>query len=173
MTFQPIPPPPNLRRSPTATARYMLSECWDGRLPVDPSAIARNLGLHVRPKNPFDPDSAGWSGRFDADAKSIEFDASEALVRQRFTISHELGHFALKHGTRFRDNASAFSSRNSDLVEREANQFAAELLMPAEQVRSLVSSGRFSSVEDLASIFKVSKVAMAYRVANLGIGGVR
>jgi len=50
------------------------------------------------------------------------------------------------------------------MMEREANQFAAELLMPAERVRS--DAGSYS-LSRLAKRFDVSQPAMAYRLASL------
>jgi Zn-dependent peptidase ImmA (M78 family) len=51
-----------------------------------------------------------------------------------------------------------------EMMEREANQFAAELLMPAERVRS--DAGSYS-LSRLAKRFDVSQPAMAYRLASL------
>lgn len=152
--------------SPSFAAKAMLSQYWDGRLPVDPIAIAHRIGLTVRQL----PDLSPYSGWFNAEAHVIEYQPTEARVRQRFTVAHELGHYALGHGTRARDTAMQFSSGTSDPAERAANQFAAELLMPADAVHSIVSSGQFRTVDELARVFDVSKVAMSYRMTNLGIG---
>lgn len=48
--------------------------------------------------------------------------------------------------------------------EREANRFAAELLMPADKVRADVGS---YSLSRLTKRFDVSQPAMAYRLASL------
>ena len=53
-------------------------------------------------------------------------------------------------------------------VEREANRFAAELLMPAEAVEYLVRTMKDATVAKMASRFDVSQVAMGYRLKNLG-----
>lgn len=151
--------------SPAVAAQSMLSQHWDERLPVDPRFLARQVGLVTRAT----PHSR-YSGWFDPDQCLIEYNGNEAPVRQRFTIAHELGHYALQHGPRPRDTAESFSSRNSDPLERAANQFAAELLMPADAVRQIVNSGRFATLDDIAKVFKVSKVAMSYRMTNLGLG---
>lgn len=152
--------------SPASAARMMLAGHWDQRLPVDPAALANRVGLHVTPLAATAP----YSGWFDEARQTIEYKHSEARVRQRFTIAHELGHFALGHGTRPRDTPAVFSSRVSDPLEREANQFAAELLMPEGAVKQIVQSGQFSSLDEVAAVFDVSKVAMSYRLANLGVG---
>lgn len=151
---------------PDLAAMMILDEFWDKLLPVDPIKISARLGLEVRPKDPLSEEE--WSGRFSATDRLIEYSSREASVRQRFTIAHELGHFVLSHGDAFRDTPAAFSSRNSDPRERDANRFAAELLMPEAAIRKVIAAGRFDE-DELARAFGVSKVAMAYRVGNLGL----
>ncbi|HEX6899799.1 MAG TPA: ImmA/IrrE family metallo-endopeptidase [Thermoanaerobaculia bacterium] len=59
---------------------------------------------------------------------------------RRFTLAHEIGHWQLHKGeVYFRDfplTAGDRSGSNRPLVEREANRFAEELLMPRELVRA-------------------------------------
>ncbi len=98
--------------------------------------------------------------------------------RQRFTIAHELGHFFLhKNGTYVDRSTSAFF-RNSESgsgtlkEEREANQFAAALLMPSEWVYREIGNNNLNldddlAVMDLAERFGVSEQAMSFRLANL------
>ena len=83
-------------------------------------------------------------------------------------MAHELGHYALGHGTRPRDLPTMFSSRQTDPIERDANKFAAALLMPASAIKYLVSQMGVTDISDLASTFDVSEVAMEYRLKNLG-----
>lgn len=58
--------------------------------------------------------------------------------RHNFTIAHELGHYFLKHELKEgrlicdRNNVSEDNSIENELVEQEANYFAACLLMPRE-----------------------------------------
>ena len=99
--------------------------------------------------------------------------------RQRFTIAHEIGHFVLHRGgtyidkgtyARFRDLESGSGTKRE---EREANQFAAELLMPRHLVETLLQSqhldpGDDGSLNRLAEEFEVSALAMSFRLANLG-----
>lgn len=157
--------------SPEVTARAVLRRYWDGSLPVRPDAIAKLLGVHLKSCGGLGEPSYEFSGYFKmvGTHPMIEYNRADPIVRQRFTIAHELGHYALGHKDSPRDRPSSFGTGVSDPLERAANQFAAELLMPAESVRSAVRSGRFSSVEQLAKAFLVSKVAMGYRLTNLDI----
>lgn len=157
MSYEPI--------SPSIAAQHMLERYWDRRLPVDPFEIAERIGLQVQ-QLPYYSQYSGW---YDADGGTIHYKSDEAVVRQRFTVAHELGHYALGHGDSPRDTPAQFSSRAVDYRERQANQFAAELLMPEDAVHQIVSSGRYGSLDELARLFHVSKVAMSYRISNLGV----
>ena len=104
--------------------------------------------------------------------------------RQRFTIAHELGHFLLHEGQdvhldesrgAFRVNLrSPESARGEDNDEKEANLFAAELLMPAIfleqdlQGEDLDLLGDSEFLEKLAKKYKVSIQALTFRLAYLG-----
>ncbi len=166
--------PPSLNRaggkSPAAAARELLASHWNGVLPVRPEEIARKVGLTIKNiSSVFADEDYPFSGHFLRDKMVIEVNIDEGVLRQRFTLAHELGHWALGHEDAPRDISTNFSSAQSSPMERAANQFAAELLMPANAVAKLVRSGQFSSVDDLATAFQVSKVAMTYRVNNLGL----
>ena len=116
----------------------------------------------------------------------IVVNKNHARVRQRFTIAHEIGHYVLEHhrnGSMFIDLPSRHMStalfRNSDsstgeiLQEREANAFAAALLMPKYLVKEEIEDLNLSfdqddkSVEQLAKKFKVSSQSMMFRLSNL------
>jgi|EndMetStandDraft_3_1072993.scaffolds.fasta_scaffold231676_2 Zn-dependent peptidase ImmA (M78 family) len=151
------------------------------RIPVDPSAVAAHLGCTVVWKN-FSDDLSGVLIRKDG-AVTIAVNNSDSQLRQRFTIAHECGHLALAHeGEIFIDKQvvnrrDGTSSLAIDDREIEANQFAASLLMPREEIVShldhLLSScrNRTMLIEQLASKFKVSRQAMEIRLVNLGLLG--
>ncbi|MEW5926992.1 MAG: ImmA/IrrE family metallo-endopeptidase [Gemmatimonadota bacterium] len=95
--------------------------------------------------------------------------------QRRFTIAHELGHFAIPHhstpGVRECLEDDLVGVRVSGPVEREANEFAAELLMPrAPFARDIAHRPAcFRSVKELAAPAKydVSVTACALRWINL------
>jgi len=157
------------RTRPESLASKFLRFYWDGSLPVDPVRIAQAAGVVVYGRGGLEDPHYKYSGyykRFNGQP-SIEFNITEAPVRQRFTIAHELGHFALGHEDSPRDAGDFQSSR--DPSERQANQFAAELLMPADEVKNMFMSGVMGSTDRLASVFGVSKAALGYRLINLGL----
>lgn len=110
-------------------------------------------------------------------AANIGYNLGESENRQRFTVAHELGHFVLHskekqlfvdktQSTFYRDlNSSSGQLRH----EREANSFAAAILMPRVLVVEELEKKPNSSIKALADKFKVSEQAMTIRLTNLGL----
>jgi hypothetical protein len=103
------------------------------------------------------------------------------LGRRRFTAAHELGHAVLHRDRmgRYRADATVEEANESDdEMEREANRFAAELLMPAEVCAVRAEELRAEHgccprgvlAYQLASELLVSREAMRYRLRSLGVG---
>ena len=158
--------PSVLRKS----AADVLKEHWDGNLPVRPSEIARAQGIVV-----LESPMLKESGRIQREADGRVFimvNSNESELRNRFTIAHELGHFNLGHLTgsaMCRDFPESYGANTQKPEEREANDFAANLLMPADAVRFVIERGYAKSVDDLRMMFRVSEVAMRFRLMNLGL----
>lgn len=95
---------------------------------------------------------------------------TDAPVRRRFTLAHELGHLRCGHdGSIPVDTVTTLSGKTSDAREIQANAFAAELLVPAAGARAMVD-GREPSLDDvvrLAERFGVSCVAALFRLNTL------
>lgn len=115
------------------TAEEVLEQRHGRRAPVDVAAIASHYARIVYRE--LDTDISGALVPLETKTWAIRVNDTHPPVRQRFTIAHELGHLLLHGYTaphadrsfRFRDTRS---SEGSALEEVEANQFAAELLMP-------------------------------------------
>jgi Zn-dependent peptidase ImmA (M78 family)/DNA-binding XRE family transcriptional regulator len=160
-------------RDPVRAAQELSALADRKRPPIDVEGIARACGLRVLG---YDfGDEAPVSG-FLIELESgpvIGFNKGQfSHGRQRFTIAHELAHYLLRHHDNFHiDVASAVAhgeAPNYDWRdERAANEFAAELLMPAPLV--LGAAQRVKSVRDLARLFEVSQEAMGFRLINLGL----
>lgn len=139
-------------------------------IPVDLEKAAEKLNIKVR-RAPSE-DFSGLLIRKDGRAL-IGINDDESHVRQRFTLAHELAHFCL-HPTKdafvdYRDNQTGIV-RNKK--EREANFFAACLLMPRENLvadmSKISSRGIYESeIQEIANKYDVSKEAMSYRLINL------
>jgi Zn-dependent peptidase ImmA (M78 family) len=110
--------------------------------------------------------------------------AGDIVARRRFSAAHELAHFVLHRGVmgRFRaDTDKTLQEADGDVadqMEREANRFAVELLMPADLCRARAEQmwrkhgccPRGVLVYQLASELLVSREAMRYRLQALGVG---
>jgi len=89
--------------------------------------------------------------------------------RQRFTIAHELGHFILHRDQRQSfncDKASVYSGADTiRVIEREADDFASNLLMPGDLLREWISNQRVDLhvLSALAKRFQVSFEALCIR----------
>lgn len=107
--------------------------------------------------------SAQWvSGRW-----LIVVDQGEPLVRQRFSLAHELKHILDSPFITFLylDSAGVSSATR---IEQVADYFAASLLMPRQWLRRAWASG-MHSVPLLAKQFGVSYSAMRVRLLQLGL----
>jgi len=145
------------------------------KLPVNVDNLAKKLGVGIEASD-FNDEVSGLFVIKD-DKPFIAYNLNQSKKRRRFTIAHELGHFILhsKSKSLFIDKNNSVLYRNSEsstgeyLKEREANAFAAALLMPipliAQEIKSLDGN---DIVEKLASKFQVSTQAMSFRLSNLG-----
>lgn len=144
--------------------------------PVSINDIVENNGLDIK----FSDLGENVSGvlAIQNEKGSIGVNKNESKVRQRFTLAHELGHYVLhskKQNQLFIEDKMYRNEESStgDLRrEREANAFAAATLMPKELLKQEIEKHQLDiahedSIKKLAQIFKVSEVAMTYRVTNL------
>jgi Zn-dependent peptidase ImmA (M78 family) len=151
------------------------------KAPVPVVAVAEHLGIRVE-SSVLGDDVSGLIVIKESGA-IISYHEGHASVRQRFTIAHEIGHYVLHRasGPLFIDNNTygivmardEASSTGEVRREREANAFAAALLMPTELIEKAVSDKHLdladeSALLELAREFDVSALAMTYRLVNLG-----
>ncbi len=150
------------------------------KAPVSVSRFAKKSSLQLIPYE-FGEGISGALLIEDGKA-TVGYNPKESKVRQRFTIAHEIGHYILhrqnspifydKAQILFRDENNSSGQRK----EREANAFAASLLMPKSMINKELSAIRNDKIgitdeeiiKELASRFEVSQIAMTYRLANLG-----
>lgn len=156
-------------------AEEMLRTHWareDGTipLPVDPIAIAGKLDIKVFTA-PLEQNVSGKLFMKVGQDPEIYLNQADSYNRQRFTCAHELGHWT-KHvaegveSGEIVDYRGPLSSTGTDHQEIYANQFAAALLMPAEEVQRLTERG-YGPIA-IADTLRVSPDAAAFRVTNVG-----
>lgn len=139
---------------------------------------------------------ANIAGKLYTEDRVIEVKKSDAYVRQRFTIAHEIGHYQLhvvaagllpqihSCGDQIINSSNEQESvllpgfetpiAKSQIVtpgdarrlEIEANRFAAELLMPVSLIEVAIATYG-ADVSTLAKLFDVSLPAMQFRLEKL------
>ncbi|MCI5077935.1 ImmA/IrrE family metallo-endopeptidase [Oricola sp.] len=124
--------------------------------PVNPVEIARSKGFKVLFVE-FSGEANNISGFYDFDEQTIYVNRDEYPLRQTFTVAHELGH-ALLHVEWASSDQYRILLRDSeyggnDPYEKEANAFAAHLLVPRFLLDQYWQS---NSVESLSRLFAVS-----------------
>jgi Zn-dependent peptidase ImmA (M78 family) len=148
--------------------------------PIPIKTIIKNHGIKLSPYD-LGEDVSGVLVIDNTNCK-IGYNSTESHTRQRFTLAHELGHFILhksKQQEVFVDNVTYMFRKNNVRskdykIEMEANQFAAAILMPkvlVESERKKLDDGFINDhdlIVELSKKFKVSQIAMTYRLNNLG-----
>lgn len=147
-------------------ARQLLAEAGVETAPIDVQRVASHQGLTVR----YVSREAGFAGRLLRRRMEIQVNPNIHRHRQRFTIAHEIGHYALGHDPVvgiFNERAHADPIRPN---EAQANHFASELLMPESLVRQHWPKAR--DFRALAAQFDVSPEAMFYQLDRLDLLGL-
>ena len=142
--------------------------------PVKLGALANDLGVSIKVSSL----GTGISGQIsNEDGKYvIRVNRNEARERQRFTIGHELAHFLLhrdiidRSPNGIRDTV-LYRSGEPQQIEFEANQLAAEIVMPTELVEKELEcdfEGTLTeaTIEALANRYEVSKAAMEIKLSS-------
>ena len=99
----------------------------------------------------------------------IFYNGKASPERRRFTIAHELGHFILHRGQQQSfncDKESVYSGIDTiRVIEREADDFASNLLMPGDLLRDWISNQRIDlrALSAIAKRFQVSFEALCIR----------
>jgi len=115
------------------------------------------LPVHVESDH-FDGFSL-WAGDHEPRVPVMVINAERPPDRWRWNVCHELGHLVLHHALR----------GGLAEIERQADQFAAEFLMPADSVRSeLPTPLTLPVLADLKRRWRVSMQAIIRRARDLG-----
>jgi Zn-dependent peptidase ImmA (M78 family)/DNA-binding XRE family transcriptional regulator len=146
------------KRTPEYIAR-MLRQLW--QLPSGPirsvvNAIERAGGIVFR--CPFGTHKVDGISQWPLDADHVPpvFFVNEDIPgdRERWTLSHELGHIVMHH-------------LPTDDPEREANRFAAEFLMPSREIATELHDLTLPKAAALKAFWKVSMAAIIWRAYQL------
>jgi hypothetical protein len=138
------------------------------------SQLAKRLGVSIRLEDLDLSDSGYLDHNPECGSPSgyeIVVNKRHPVTRQRWTTAHELGHFLLHRGDEDVFPTSPIKHRSSfefyfedeDKEEAEANQFAADVLIPMSLLHRAYDRGH-RDASKLAEIFNVSTDAMELRM---------
>ncbi len=163
------------RRKAAAAAEDLLKQLGIVSLPVDVFEVAKKIGVPVMAK----PDtSSGVSGalvKVEDDFAIAYATHIESSGFRRFSVAHELGHLHIPghaeallpagHAT----HESRAGYRSDSPYEREADEFAANLLMPKPLFRAAMrrAGDGMAAILKLADLCGASRLATAIRYVNL------
>ena len=94
--------------------------------------------------------------------------------RKLFTLAHEFAHVLFHLGRDHQNTVVSTIASNREPIEKEANAFAAEFLMPAEALHKILKMTgknikRMEVLDSVAQSFNVSRDAVFYRLVESGI----
>ena len=170
-----MPPPsrvPNLEHlKPEAAARTIRDSCGVSTPQIEMEAVLEDLEVPLY-RRKFPDALSALVVDAGEDRYAIAVNSGHHPHRRRFSIAHELGHAVLRHECDYyldywgEDAWEPPGYRYFD--EREANQFAAALLMDDRALRRDIANG-MRDVHTLAKRYEVSEGAMNFRLINLNI----
>lgn len=163
--------------------------------PIDPLQVAKDEYPRLR------AGGRNFGDRFDGKLKYVAEHRYFALMyntkydfgctqgehhpRTRFTIAHELGHYFINHHREYLHNrrsshASINEFRSNAVIEKEADSFAASLLLPTHLVKPIINRNNLSlnAIDNIANDFGTSRVSTSIRAVQLShfpcaVAGIR
>ncbi len=138
-------------------ARKLLTDAHISSAPVLLKDVVKHIpDLSIEGRE-FEDEISGleinYKGKF-----YVGYNSQHPIKRSRFTVAHEIAHIMLGHKSSC--NKIRIGSKNPS--ESEADQFAAELLMPLNLLKIAVETKK--NIKELALFFWVSEEAMSWRV---------
>lgn len=153
-----------------------IKEKYKSCIPVPIVDIANDLGLKVFNTSSLKDSQSGLINKENGEY-IVYVNSAHSAVRKRFTIAHEVAHFVLKYFERlgddhyidnkqplFREDKVEDSSVKRKM-EIEANEMAAELLMPEKEFKEVWEKA--NTPEEVAKKFNVSVSAVVVRANRL------
>lgn len=144
-------------------ARKILNESGALRAPVPVFDIADYYGFRVAL---LDQPPDKFSGILHKQKKAIGLNKHHHPVRKRFSLAHELGHYFLDHQTADDEMPGEAGIAERDVCESEANEFAAELLVPRSLLKAAIE--QIKDIESLRKHFEVSRHVVAIQLSKHG-----
>jgi len=154
---------PDTLKLPKVRALEILNNYNIAKPPIDISRIVKDFWINIEEIDfPEDVDHISWM--LDIENMTIFVNRNDADTRKAFTVAHELWHYVM-HQTELEQNDSyaiVYRKENiqRDIIEREADEFAGNLLAP----RFLLDKYKSLTSPQLAKLFWVSVQMMEIRM---------
>lgn len=135
---------------------------------VNVMEISKGVGVEIKEMK-MSQEYKDVAGFYDAGSEIIYINSSDKPTRKLFTIAHELGHIFLEH----KNYSVLFRVPKKDTsytkAEKEANCFAANLLMPDFMLKTYMTKYNLTINDSskMAEIFGVPLVSMIKKLEYL------
>ena len=150
-----------------------LAKFWDvfESVPVKVGVIAERLGIEVLSLT-LSTEISGLIRKREDATYEIQVNNTDAAVRQRFTVCHEIAHYLLHRSLidveGITDNI-LYRSKLSSRQETEANRLGAAILLPWPRISEwhqarYGSPPHKGSIEQIATAFSASSLAVGFRL---------
>ncbi len=165
----------------TEYIKEITRNCYKPNTSLDIFKLLKNLNIEFWTSDMNgQSDLSGAIVKEKDDKFTVYVNSTDSEKRRRFTICHEIGHYISYKCNSYskqefetngfiEDNYSVLARITGTIspAEIEANQIAAEILMPEIRFRDLIS--REYSIDEIAELFDVSAQAVKIRAKILGI----
>lgn len=116
--------------------------------------IQEKIDVSIYPYD-FGKKISGVLTQVDESMFAIGYNSSQSWHKRRFTIAHEIGHLLMGHTNSMADNKCC---------EKEADEFAAELLIPLKILKD--DFKKIGELKPLAEKYNVSEEALCIHLIN-------
>lgn len=147
-----------------------LEKIWDllQSSPVKVGEVAERLGIDVLSIT-LPTEVSGLIRKNEEGRYEIQINNTDAAVRQRFTVCHEIGHYLLHRNLIDAEGITdsiLYRSKLSNKQEVEANKLGAAILLPW----NLVSTWHESQFGTPPHKANLDAIATAFRASSLAVG---
>lgn len=136
------------------------------RRAVDLNSLARGLGIRIITESSVEGDGyIEYNRDLRGGCFTVHVNSTHSPNRQRFTIAHEMAHYLLHRNDIMQEESMDRGIRSGfeDYREAQANQLAAEILMPIKNIKEAVGEG-YTTIEILAPNLLVSEKSLRIRL---------
>lgn len=136
-------------------AQVVISECYNGKepsFPIDPFKMIRNFGIVYQFMEFEDLEGVYILPDNEEDIPVIGINFGRPITRQRYTAAHELCHHLKDY-----DNSICPISGKKNSIEKFADAFASELLMPTKYLRDEARKYAVNGMVNRNDILKIAE----------------